>query len=126
MKDFKSQIIDTQGVIRKVGDLFVDHPHLIIGFNTFLPSGYEVQIEGNILKIIEPGGFVQFPLNPEIENDTEVCDDDDLSTIPDETVGYDELKIDLFSDLQTNEYQTLDDALVILNKIKVCFFICKI
>lgn len=65
MKDFKSQIIDTQGVIRKVGDLFVDHPDLIIGFNTFLPAGYEVQvINGNTLKIIEPNGATEFPLNP--------------------------------------------------------------
>lgn len=38
---------------------------------------------------------------------------------PDETLGFDEpLKIDFFNDLQTNENQTLDDALVILNKIK--------
>lgn len=58
----------------------------------------------------------------EAENEVEQFDenDDDLSTTPDETIGFDEpLKIDLFTDLQSNEYQTLDDALVILNKIKV-------
>lgn len=126
MKKFKAQTIDTQGVIRKVGDLFIDHPDLIIGFNTFLPAGYEVQvINGSILKIIEPGGAIEFPLNPELDNDVEPFDDndDDLSMTPDETLGFDEpLKIELFADLQTNEYQTLDDALVILNKIKVYFF----
>ncbi|MGA2871691.1 MAG: hypothetical protein ABSF34_21335 [Verrucomicrobiota bacterium] len=39
-------------------------PRLIIGFNTFLPTGYEVQvINGNILKIIEPTGEIEIPLN---------------------------------------------------------------
>ncbi|KAI6182361.1 HDAC-interact domain-containing protein [Aphelenchoides bicaudatus] len=121
MKDFKSQIIDTQGVIRKVGDLFVDHPRLIIGFNTFLPTGYEVQvINGTTLKIIEPNGIIEFPLNPDADNDASENElDDAVSMTPDEPLGFDEpLKIDFFNDFQTNENQTLDDALVILNKIK--------
>merc|ERR1719431_716042 len=42
MKEFKSQSTDTQGVIRKVTHLFQDHPDLIIGFNNFLPEGYEI------------------------------------------------------------------------------------
>ncbi|KAI8353986.1 hypothetical protein BD560DRAFT_408082 [Blakeslea trispora] len=43
MKDFKSQAIDTPGVIKRVSSLFKGHPELISGFNTFLPSGYRIQ-----------------------------------------------------------------------------------
>ncbi|KAI8888550.1 hypothetical protein K501DRAFT_291658 [Backusella circina FSU 941] len=42
MKDFKSQAIDTPGVIDRVSSLFKGHPHLISGFNTFLPAGYRI------------------------------------------------------------------------------------
>lgn len=44
MKDFKSQAIDTPGVIQRVSQLFRFHPGLIIGFNTFLPPGYKIEI----------------------------------------------------------------------------------
>lgn len=43
MKDFKSQSIDTPGVIDRVATLFRGHPSLIQGFNTFLPPGYRVE-----------------------------------------------------------------------------------
>lgn len=42
MKDFKSQRIDTSGVIARVKELFKGHRTLILGFNTFLPKGYEI------------------------------------------------------------------------------------
>ncbi|XP_009630074.1 paired amphipathic helix protein Sin3-like 2 isoform X1 [Nicotiana tomentosiformis] len=44
MKDFKAQRIDTAGVIARVKDLFKGHPRLILGFNTFLPKGYEITL----------------------------------------------------------------------------------
>ncbi|EYU34691.1 hypothetical protein MIMGU_mgv1a0002561mg, partial [Erythranthe guttata] len=44
MKDFKAQRIDTAGVIARVKDLFKGHPNLILGFNTFLPKGYEITL----------------------------------------------------------------------------------
>lgn len=44
MKDFKSQRIDTAGVIVRVKDLFKGHRDLILGFNTFLPKGYEITL----------------------------------------------------------------------------------
>ncbi|KAH0707948.1 paired amphipathic helix protein Sin3-like 2 [Solanum tuberosum] len=44
MKDFKAQRIDTVGVIERVKDLFKGHPRLILGFNTFLPKGYEITL----------------------------------------------------------------------------------
>ncbi|KDD75246.1 hypothetical protein H632_c788p1, partial [Helicosporidium sp. ATCC 50920] len=45
MKQFKAQHIDTSGVIEKVKELFAGHPELILGFNTFLPKGYEIRME---------------------------------------------------------------------------------
>lgn len=44
MKDFKAQRIDTTGVIGRVKDLFKGHRDLILGFNTFLPKGYEITL----------------------------------------------------------------------------------
>ncbi|KAG1721864.1 uncharacterized protein EDB91DRAFT_1064220 [Suillus paluster] len=43
MKDFKSGLIDTPGVIKRVSHLFNGHPFLIQGFNTFLPVGYRIE-----------------------------------------------------------------------------------
>ncbi|CAF4001433.1 unnamed protein product [Rotaria sp. Silwood2] len=44
MKEFKSQSIDTQEVINRVSTLFHGHPDLIVGFNTFLPPGYKIEV----------------------------------------------------------------------------------
>merc|ERR1719216_198959 len=47
MKEFKSQSIDTPGVISRVSMLFKGHPELIVGFNTFLPPGYKIEVQAN-------------------------------------------------------------------------------
>lgn len=47
MKEFKSQTIDTPGVIGRVSALFEGHPELIVGFNTFLPPGYKIERDSN-------------------------------------------------------------------------------
>lgn len=47
MKEFKSQSIDTPGVIQRVSTLFKGHPQLIVGFNTFLPPGYKIEVSAN-------------------------------------------------------------------------------
>ncbi|XP_055637033.1 paired amphipathic helix protein Sin3a isoform X2 [Toxorhynchites rutilus septentrionalis] len=47
MKEFKSQSIDTPGVIQRVSNLFKGHPELIVGFNTFLPPGYKIEVQAN-------------------------------------------------------------------------------
>lgn len=47
MKDFKSQAIDTPGVIERVSSLFKGYPNLIQGFNTFLPQGYRIECSAN-------------------------------------------------------------------------------
>eukprot|EP00879_Flechtneria_rotunda_P010154 GHRR01010615.1.p1 GENE.GHRR01010615.1~~GHRR01010615.1.p1 ORF type:complete len:776 (+),score=281.26 GHRR01010615.1:210-2537(+) len=44
MKEFKAQRIDTTGVIQRVKELFRGHKELVLGFNTFLPKGYEIQL----------------------------------------------------------------------------------
>eukprot|EP00892_Ulva_mutabilis_P008708 jgi/Ulvmu1/6209/UM028_0065.1 len=45
MKEFKAQTIDTYGVIQRVKQLFKGNKNLIIGFNTFLPKGFEIRME---------------------------------------------------------------------------------
>lgn len=42
MKNFKSQEVDTPGVISQVSKLFRGYKDLILGFNTFLPEGNKI------------------------------------------------------------------------------------
>lgn len=63
MKDFKSQLIDTPGVIRRVSQLFNGHPALIQGFNTFLPVGYRIECSSDpkqsaFITVTTPSGTV--------------------------------------------------------------------
>ena len=44
MKNFKSNVIDTPGVIDRVRTLFRGYNKLILGFNTFLPDGYKIEM----------------------------------------------------------------------------------
>ncbi|KAJ0971557.1 hypothetical protein J5N97_019516 [Dioscorea zingiberensis] len=53
MKDFKSKRIDTTGVIERVKVLFKGYRHLILGFNTFLPKGYEIKLAAEVKKPID-------------------------------------------------------------------------
>ncbi|ESN99563.1 hypothetical protein HELRODRAFT_176731 [Helobdella robusta] len=56
MKDFKSQNIDTPGVISRVSILFQGHNELIVGFNTFLPQGYSIEVQNNeTINVHQPG-----------------------------------------------------------------------
>ncbi|GAX18151.1 paired amphipathic helix protein Sin3a [Fistulifera solaris] len=45
MKNFKTQEVDTPGVIERVSKLFRGYNKLILGFNTFLPEGYKISLE---------------------------------------------------------------------------------
>lgn len=47
MKEFKSQSIDTLGVINRVSQLLHEHPDLVLGFNAFLPPGYRIEMPKN-------------------------------------------------------------------------------
>ncbi|KAI9668879.1 MAG: Transcriptional regulatory protein sin3 [Alyxoria varia] len=65
MKDFKSQAIDTPGVIRRVSQLFTGNPQLIQGFNTFLPPGYKIECgnpdDPNAIRVTTPMGTTVSP-----------------------------------------------------------------
>lgn len=66
MKDFKSQSIDTPGVIDRVSTLFRGHPNLIQGFNTFLPPGYKIECsldpaDPNPIRVTTPTGTTTRP-----------------------------------------------------------------
>jgi len=63
MKEFKSQSLDTPGVIAKVSTLFRGHTDLIVGFNTFLPPGYRIEQmpHNNEIRITTLQGLQQTP-----------------------------------------------------------------
>ncbi|XP_058193253.1 trans-Golgi network-localized SYP41-interacting protein 1-like isoform X2 [Rhododendron vialii] len=44
MKDFNTNRIDRTGVIERVKELFRGHRDLLLGFNIFLPKGYEITL----------------------------------------------------------------------------------
>ncbi|KAL4957359.1 hypothetical protein BDW69DRAFT_156459 [Aspergillus filifer] len=73
MKDFKSQAIDTPGVIQRVSNLFNGHPALIQGFNTFLPPGYRIECgtEDNpdAIRVTTPSGTNTLSLGPHGRSD---------------------------------------------------------
>jgi paired amphipathic helix protein Sin3a len=53
MMDFKAQRIDTAGVIERAKELFQGHRGLILGFNTFLPKGYEITLPPEVV-VVQP------------------------------------------------------------------------
>lgn len=63
MKEFKSQSLDTPGVIAQVSTLFRGHTDLIVGFNTFLPPGYRIEQmpHNNEIRITTLQGLQQTP-----------------------------------------------------------------
>ncbi|KAL8704550.1 MAG: hypothetical protein Q9201_002285 [Fulgogasparrea decipioides] len=71
MKDFKSQTIDTPGVIDRVSTLFAGHPELIQGFNTFLPPGYRIECgtrdDPNTIRVTTPMGTTVSQM-PSVQN----------------------------------------------------------
>ncbi|XP_062191512.1 paired amphipathic helix protein Sin3-like 3 [Phragmites australis] len=59
MRDFKSERIDTNGVIIRVKTLFNGYPELILGFNAFLPKGYAIKLQEEKEKEKKPVDFVE-------------------------------------------------------------------
>ncbi|WKX91656.1 hypothetical protein Q1695_010020 [Nippostrongylus brasiliensis] len=82
MKDFKSQAIDTPGVITRVSRLFHGRSALIMGFNTFLPPGFEVQVVGSKITITEPSGNKQVILNNPAETERAVEEKQAAADVP--------------------------------------------
>lgn len=64
MKTFKTQQIDTPGVIRRVSNLFQGNKKLVLGFNTFLPEGYKIELpmdgEGPPVALFRPPGTKKY------------------------------------------------------------------
>jgi len=58
MKNFKAEQINTPGVVNCVCELFKGHDDLILGFNTFLPPGFKIEIPGRgmggVISMIAP------------------------------------------------------------------------
>ena len=75
MKDFKSQAIDTPGVIGRVSQLFKGNPSLIQGFNTFLPPGYRIECgtadDPNQIRVTTPMGTTHSPMGTTVQPPTE-------------------------------------------------------
>lgn len=71
MKDFKSQAIDTPGVIGRVSQLFKGNPSLISGFNTFLPPGYRIECgtadDPNQIRVTTPMGTTHSPMGSTVQ-----------------------------------------------------------
>ena len=71
MKDFKSQAIDTPGVIGRVSQLFKGNPSLIQGFNTFLPPGYRIECgtadDPNQIRVTTPMGTTHSPMGTTVQ-----------------------------------------------------------
>ena len=55
MKNFKAQEVDTIGVINSVRKLFHGYNNLILGFNTFLPEGYKIEMRDLEPVFLGPG-----------------------------------------------------------------------
>ncbi|KAI9260819.1 hypothetical protein BY458DRAFT_478371 [Sporodiniella umbellata] len=82
MKEFKSQAIDTPGVIERVSALFRGNPTLISGFNTFLPPGYciECSIDDHsrdVIKVTTPSGTTTTSTN---NGDSNLCFQSDTTS----------------------------------------------
>lgn len=43
------------GVINRVRTLFRGYNNLILGFNTFLPEGYKIEMRGGEVRFVGPG-----------------------------------------------------------------------
>ncbi|XP_037403717.1 paired amphipathic helix protein Sin3-like 3 [Triticum dicoccoides] len=60
MRDFKSERIDTNGVIIRVKTLFNGYPELILGFNTFLPKGFAIRLQQDEKKPVDFAEAINF------------------------------------------------------------------
>uniref|UniRef100_A0A4W6FUT0 Paired amphipathic helix protein Sin3b n=1 Tax=Lates calcarifer TaxID=8187 RepID=A0A4W6FUT0_LATCA len=91
MKEFKSQSIDTPGVINRVSQLFHGHPDLVLGFNAFLPPGYRIEVPKNGM------AFLQSPFSTQVRHSQNIAE------------------VDKFQKLAPVEF---DSAISYVNKIK--------
>ncbi|CAI9109585.1 OLC1v1009429C2 [Oldenlandia corymbosa var. corymbosa] len=57
MREYKDNRVDTLGVIDGLKKLFVGHPNLLLGFNKFLPRGFEITLDNE--EEVTPDEFKQ-------------------------------------------------------------------
>lgn len=86
MKTFKTQQIDTPGVIRRVSNLFQGNRRLVLGFNTFLPEGYKIELPADgdgppVAVFRAPGSTVAHVLNGSTTTTTTT------TTTPSDSIG---------------------------------------
>jgi hypothetical protein len=53
MREFREDRITTEVVISRVSELFADRRDLILKFNTFLPPGYTIEVDGQTLEELQ-------------------------------------------------------------------------
>ena len=59
MKDFKAQRLDTPGVVQQVVTLFKDDCELVLGFGSFLPANYRIEVQRGRVHLRSPSGSRQ-------------------------------------------------------------------
>ncbi|VDL80727.1 unnamed protein product [Nippostrongylus brasiliensis] len=117
MKDFKSQAIDTPGVITRVSRLFHGRSALIMGFNTFLPPGFEVQVVGSKITITEPSGNKQVILNNPAETERAVEEKQAAADVPHSS----HQQPTSTTPLLNSTSQDINEAISYVNRIKARF-----
>lgn len=64
-----SRSIDIPKVMARVIELFKGHEHLILGFNSFLPSGYTIEVQDGatpqLITALIPPSYPSLPINPQ-------------------------------------------------------------
>lgn len=51
LEEFEAETVDLPGAIRRVTRLFDGSRNLLLGFNTFLPQGYKLELRGDEGKV---------------------------------------------------------------------------
>uniref|UniRef100_A0A8C6Q7S4 Paired amphipathic helix protein Sin3b n=1 Tax=Nothobranchius furzeri TaxID=105023 RepID=A0A8C6Q7S4_NOTFU len=82
MKEFKSQSIDTPGVINRVSQLFHGHPDLVLGFNAFLPPGYRIEVPKNGMAFLHTASVVHAEAGPAQTSEVKAASSDSISSTP--------------------------------------------
>ncbi|CAI9109583.1 OLC1v1009427C2 [Oldenlandia corymbosa var. corymbosa] len=81
MREYKDKRVDNPGVIAGLKKLFVEHPNLLLGFNKFLPLGFEITLDNE--EEVTPDELIG-----EYEDNEEEVTPDELKRGYEEAVGF--------------------------------------